>query len=235
MKIAYYGHSSFAAEINGKHLLFDPFITQNPLAEAVDIRKIKADYIFVSHAHFDHITNAAAIADQTGATVISNFEVISWLSKNGVKNTRPLNPGGTYSSDFGRAKCVNAIHSSSLPDGTYGGSAGGFVVESADANFYYSGDTALLLDMKLISETTKLKFAVLCIGGNLTMDIPVASQFGQTPKPRHGFFEISPFYLHKGTGDYVWRLDGCVWNSRLRPLRLKPRRFALNVCTISHE
>ena len=168
MKIAYYGHSSFAAEINGKHLLFDPFITQNPLAEAADVKKIKADYIFVSHAHFDHITDAAAIADQTGATVVSNFEVISWLGKNGVKNTRPLNPGGTYSSEFGRVKCVNAIHSSSLPDGTYGGSAGGFVVESADANFYYSGDTALTLDM---SETTKLKFAVLCIGGNLTMDI----------------------------------------------------------------
>jgi L-ascorbate metabolism protein UlaG (beta-lactamase superfamily) len=85
MKITYYGHSSFAAEINGKHLLFDPL---NPLAEAVDIKKIKADYIFVSHAHFDHITDAAAIADQTGATVISNFEVISWLGKNGLKNTR---------------------------------------------------------------------------------------------------------------------------------------------------
>src|SRR5260221_13535209 len=100
MKIAYYGHSCFAAEINGKHLLFDPFITQNPLAEAVDIKKIKADYILVSHAHFDHITDSAAIADQTGATVISNCEVTTWLGKNGVKNTRPLNPGGTYSSDF---------------------------------------------------------------------------------------------------------------------------------------
>ena len=171
MKIAYYGHATFAAEINGKHLLFDPFITQNPLAKAVDIKNIKADYILVSHAHFDHIADTAAIADQTGATVISNYEVISWLGKNGVKNTRPLNPGGTYSSDFGRVKCVNAIHSSSLPDGAYGGSAGGFVVESADANFYYSGDTALTLDMKLISETTKLELAVLCIGGNLTMDI----------------------------------------------------------------
>ena len=170
MKITYYGHSCFAAEINGKHLLFDPFITQNPLAEAVDIKIIKADYIFVSHAHFDHIADAAAIADRTGATVVSNFEVISWLGKNGVKNMHPFNPGGTYSSDFGRAKCVHAIHSSSFADGTYGGSAGGFVIESADANFYYSGDTALTLDMKLISETTELKFAVLCIGGNLTMD-----------------------------------------------------------------
>jgi L-ascorbate metabolism protein UlaG (beta-lactamase superfamily) len=171
MKIAYYGHATFAAEINGKHLLFDPFITQNPLAKGIDIKKIKADYILLSHAHFDHITDTAAIADQTGATVISNYEVISWLGKTGVKNTRPLNPGGTYSSNFGRVKCVCAIHSSSLPDGAYGGSAGGFVVESTDGNFYYSGDTALTLDMKLISEITKLKFAVLCIGGNLTMDI----------------------------------------------------------------
>jgi len=171
MKITYYGHSCFAAEINGKHLLFDPFITQNPLAKAVDIKKIKANYIFISHGHYDHITDAAAIADQTGATVISNFEMTSWLGKNGVKNAQALNPGGTYSSDFARVKCVNAIHSSSMPDGSYGGSAGGFVVESADANFYYSGDTALTLDMQLISETTKLKFAVLCIGGALTMDI----------------------------------------------------------------
>jgi len=171
MKIIYYGHSCFAAGINGKHLLFDPFITQNPLAKVVDIKEIKADYIFVSHAHFDHMADAVAIANQTNATVISNYEMASWFGKNGVKNAQPLNPGGTYSSDFGRAKCVNAIHSSSLSDGTYGGSAGGFVVESADGSFYYSGDTALMLDMKLISETTKLKFAILCIGGTLTMDI----------------------------------------------------------------
>ena len=170
MKITYYGHSCFAAEINGKHLLFDPFISQNPLAKEVDIKQIKADHIFVSHAHYDHIADAVAIANQTGAIVISNYEIITWLGKNGVKNVHPLNPGGTYFADFGRVKCVNAIHSSSFEDGTYGGTAGGFVVESAGANFYYSGDTALTLDMKFVSETTKLKFAVLCIGGTLTMD-----------------------------------------------------------------
>jgi L-ascorbate metabolism protein UlaG (beta-lactamase superfamily) len=171
MKITYYGHSCFAAEIDGKHLLFDPFITQNPLAKEVDIKRIKADCIFVSHGHFDHMADVAAIANQTNATVISNFEVAAWFSKNGVKNAQPLNPGGAYSSDAFRVKCVNAIHSSSMPDGAYGGTAGGFVVESADANFYYSGDTALTLDMKLISETTKLRFAVLCIGGTLTMGV----------------------------------------------------------------
>jgi L-ascorbate metabolism protein UlaG (beta-lactamase superfamily) len=170
MKITYYGHSCFAAEINGKVVLFDPFITANSLAKTVDIKKIRADYIFVSHAHFDHIADAVTIANQTGATVISNFEIVSWLGKKGVKNVQPLNPGGTYSAEFSRTTCVNAIHSSSFEDGTYGGIASGFVVESAEGNFYYSGDTALTLDMKLVSETTKLKFAVLCIGGTLTMD-----------------------------------------------------------------
>jgi len=170
MKITYYGHSCFSAEINGKHLLFDPFVTPNPLAKEVDIKKIKADYIFVSHGHFDHIADAVAIAHQTNATVLSNYEIAAWLGKNGVQNALPLNPGGTYVSDDFRVKCVNAIHSSSFSDGTYAGSAGGFVVESAGANFYYSGDTALTLDMKLISETTELRFAVLCIGGTLTTD-----------------------------------------------------------------
>jgi L-ascorbate metabolism protein UlaG (beta-lactamase superfamily) len=170
MKITYYGHACFAAEINGKHLLFDPFITQNPLAKAVDVKKVKADYIFVTHGHDDHLADAAQIAQQTGAIVIANFEVAEWLGKNGVNNIHGVNPGGSYRADFGRAKFVNAIHSSSLPDGSYGGSAGGFVVESADENFYYSGDTALTLDMKLISEATRLKFLVLCIGGNFTMD-----------------------------------------------------------------
>lgn len=170
MNITYYGHSCFAVEIKGKHVLFDPFITGNPLAKAVDVKNIKADYIFVSHAHFDHVADAVAIANQTGATLISNYEIVSWLGKNGAKKVQPLNPGGAYSADFGRARCVPAIHSSSFEDGTYGGTAGGFVVESTEGNFYYSGDTALTLDMKLVSETTKLNFAVLCVGGTLTMD-----------------------------------------------------------------
>jgi L-ascorbate metabolism protein UlaG (beta-lactamase superfamily) len=170
MKITYYGHACFGAEIGGKHLLFDPFITQNPLAKSIDVKKIKADYILVTHAHDDHLADAAPIAAQTGATVISNFEVAEWLGKNGVKKVHGLNPGGSYPFDFGRAKFVHAIHSSSFPDGSYGGVPGGFVVESRETNFYYSGDTALTLDMKLFGEATKLKFAVLSIGGNYTMD-----------------------------------------------------------------
>jgi L-ascorbate metabolism protein UlaG (beta-lactamase superfamily) len=171
MKITYYGHACFGAEIAGKHLLFDPFITQNPLAKAVDVKKIKADYILVTHAHDDHLADAASIAAQTGAIVVTNYEIAEWLGKQGVKKTHGLNPGGTFRFESGDGKFVHAIHSSSFPDGSYGGVPGGFIVKSSEANFYYSGDTALTLDMKLFGEGIRLKFLILCIGGNFTMDV----------------------------------------------------------------
>jgi L-ascorbate metabolism protein UlaG (beta-lactamase superfamily) len=171
MKVTYYGHACFGAQVAGKALLFDPFITGNELARSVDIRKIPADYILVSHGHADHMADAAEIAKRTGATIVSNYEVTVWFGKQGIAKTHPLNHGGGHAFDFGRVKFVNAIHSSSLPDGTYGGNPGGFVVESREGNFYYSGDTALTMDMKLIGESTALKFAALCIGDNFTMGV----------------------------------------------------------------
>jgi L-ascorbate metabolism protein UlaG (beta-lactamase superfamily) len=152
-------------------LLFDPFITGNDLARQVDINAIRADYILISHGHSDHLGDAVAIAKRTGATLVSNFEITQWLEKQGLQKTHPLNHGGGYGFDFGRAKFVNAIHSSSLPDGTYGGNPGGFLIETKEGTFYYSGDTALTLDMKLIGEGAKLRFAALCIGDNFTMDV----------------------------------------------------------------
>jgi L-ascorbate metabolism protein UlaG (beta-lactamase superfamily) len=171
MKVTYYGHACFAAQIAGKTLLFDPFITGNELAKNIDVSKVPADYILISHGHQDHMGDAEVIAKRTGAMIISNYEVTVWFGKQGLQKTHPLNHGGGYEFDFGRAKFVNAIHSSSLPDGTYGGNPGGFVIESKEGNFYYSGDTALTMDMKLIGETTKLKFAALPIGDNFTMGV----------------------------------------------------------------
>jgi len=101
--------------------------------------------------------------------VIANFEVGEWLLGHGVPQVHHLNQGGGFNFDFGRVKSVNAVHSSTMPDGSHGGNPGGFVIESPDGNFYFSGDTALTLDMKLIGESTKLKFAALCIGDNFTM------------------------------------------------------------------
>ena len=171
MKLTYYGHACFGVEVTNKNLLFDPFITGNELAKNIDIKKIPADYILISHGHADHMADAEEIARRTGATIISNYEITVWFSRQGLKKTHPLNHGGGYRFDFGRAQFTNAIHSSSLPDGTYGGNPGGFIVESADGNFYYSGDTALTFDMKLIGEGVPLKFAALPIGDNFTMGV----------------------------------------------------------------
>lgn len=181
MKITYYGHSSFGVFIGGKNVLFDPFVTPNELAKSIDINKIPADYILLSHGHFDHVADALAIAQRTNATIVSNYEIATWYQKQGVKNTHPLNHGGAWSFDFGKAKYVNAVHSSVLPDGTYGGNPGGFVCETNEGNFYYSGDTALTLDMQLIPLTSnKLDVALLPIGNNFTMgidDAMLASDF----------------------------------------------------------
>ncbi len=171
MKVTYYGHACFAAHVSDKTLLFDPFITGNELAKAIDVDTVPADYILLSHGHMDHMADAAAIAKRTGATIVSNYEVTVWFNKQGLQKTHPLNHGGGWRFEFGRVKFVNAVHSSSLPDGTYGGNPGGFVVESAEGNFYYSGDTALTMDMKLIGESSRLTFAALCIGDNFTMGI----------------------------------------------------------------
>jgi L-ascorbate metabolism protein UlaG (beta-lactamase superfamily) len=171
MKVTSYGHSCFSVVVAGKHLLFDPFITDNPLAEGVDVNQVPADFILISHGHDDHILDAVTIAERTGALVISNFEIIEWLTKQGLQRLHALNHGGGWDFEFGRAKLVNAIHSSMLPDGSNGGSPGGFVVETSEGNFYYSGDTALTLDMQLIPLGTSLDFAALCIGDNFTMGI----------------------------------------------------------------
>jgi len=180
MKITYYGHACFGIEINGNHLLFDPFITPNSLATNIDIEKIPADFIFVSHGHADHIADAVVIAKRTNALVISNFEIINWLSNQGVKNTHPMNIGGARKFDFGTVKSVLAVHSSELPDGTFGGNPGGFIIESAGQRFYFAGDTGLNYDMKLIGDYTPLDFAFLPIGDNFTMgidDAVIASDF----------------------------------------------------------
>lgn len=169
MKFTYYGHSCFSVFAGGKHILFDPFITPNEMADSIKIDDIQADYIFVSHGHFDHIYDAVNIAKRTGAMVLGNWEIYDWFNKQGVTNTHPINPGGKFTFDFGTVKGVTAVHSSSFPDGSYAGVASGYVFKTTDGNFYYSGDTGLTLDMQLIARWTKLDFAVLPIGDGLTM------------------------------------------------------------------
>lgn len=169
MKFTFYGHACFSIEVAGKTLLFDPFISPNPKAAHIDMSAIKADYILISHAHGDHIADAVALAKQTGATCVSNYEIVTWLQAQGVEKAHPMNHGGQWKFDFGWVKYVNAIHSSSFPDGTYGGQPGGFIVDSVEGTFYYSGDTALTYDMKLWGKQHDIDIAILPVGDNFTM------------------------------------------------------------------
>ena len=170
MKYTYYGQSSFLLETETKKFLFDPFISQNPLAKAIDITKIEADYILVSHGHGDHVGDLISIAKQTKAMVIANPEVIGWVMKQGIENVHPMN-FGKYKFDFGTVRMVWATHSAGLPDGSYGGNPAGFVLELENKQIYFAGDTGLTLEMKLLADLYKLDYAILPIGGNYTMDI----------------------------------------------------------------
>ncbi|GAA3606286.1 metal-dependent hydrolase [Flavivirga amylovorans] len=170
MKITFYGHASLGIQVNDVDILVDPFISGNPNASHINIEQLKADYILVTHAHQDHILDVEAIAKRTGAVVVSNFEIITHYEKLGIEG-HPMNYGGKWDFDFGTVKYVNAIHTSSFPDGSHGGQPGGFVIEGEHKNIYIAGDTALTYDMKLIPLQTKLDLAILPLGDNFTMGI----------------------------------------------------------------
>ena len=170
MKYTYYGQSCFLLETANTKFLFDPFISQNPLASDIDMTKIEADYILVSHGHGDHIADLVTLAKQTKATVIAIPEIIDWLNKQGIENVHPMN-FGKYKFDFGTVRMVWATHSSGLPDGSYGGNPAGFVLEINGKQIYFAGDTGLTIEMKLLADLYQLDYAILPIGGNYTMDV----------------------------------------------------------------
>ena len=185
MIITFYGQNSFGIKIGDIHVLVDPFITGNKLSkDIINILDLKADYILLTHAHQDHILDAEAIAKNTGAIIVSNFEIATHYENKGFE-VHPMNHGGSWDFEFGKLKYVNAIHTSSFPDGSYGGQPGGFVIEGEHKNIYIAGDTALTMDMKLIPLSTKLDLAILPIGDNFTMgleDAIIASDFIECDK-----------------------------------------------------
>ncbi|SNR15087.1 metal-dependent hydrolase [Tenacibaculum jejuense] len=170
MKITFYGHACFGIEINNTNIIVDPFITGNPLAQDIDINSIKADYILVTHAHQDHVLDVEVLAERTGATIVSNYEIVMYYGAKDLKG-HPVNHGGTFKTENFSAKYVNAIHTSSFADGSYGGQPGGFVITAGDKSLYIAGDTAVTMDMKLIPMTTKLTASIFPIGDNFTMGV----------------------------------------------------------------
>ena len=211
MNIKYFGHSCFGIEIDGMNLLFDPFITPNELAKDIDIKSIKADYIFLSHAHQDHIYDALEIAKNNDSTIVACWEITEWAIANGHTKTHPMNIGGTWDFNFGTVQMVNAVHSSSFADGSYGGSPAGFVFIGPNHCFYYSGDTALTMDMKLIAERYALNFAFLPLGSNFTMDIHDAVKAAKLLNCNHIIgmhFDTFPFIkINHSTAEQVFEKE----------------------------
>ncbi len=184
MKITFYGHACLGIQIKDIHILVDPFISGNEKASAIELDSLKADYILVTHAHQDHTLDVEAIAKRTGAVIVSNYEIVLHYQGLGFEG-HPMNHGGSWDFEFGNLKYVNAIHTSSFPDGKYGGQPGGFIIEGEHKNIYIAGDTALTMDMKLIPMQTKLDLAILPIGDNFTMginDAIIASDFIECDK-----------------------------------------------------
>jgi L-ascorbate metabolism protein UlaG (beta-lactamase superfamily) len=176
MLITFLGHASLWIETGNAKLLVDPFISGNDkTAGIVDIQTLDPDYILITHAHQDHILDVETIAKNSGATIVSNYEIATHYQNMGFQ-VHPMNHGGNWNFDFGTLKYTNAIHTSSFPDGSYGGQPGGFIITTKSKCIYIAGDTALTLDMKLIPMTHTLDLAVLPIGDNFTMGIDDAVQ-----------------------------------------------------------
>lgn len=168
--ITWLGHNTWDV-ISGSHqILIDPFLDDSPTAPKKS-DAVQADFILISHGHYDHIADAVKIATRTHARCVANFEICQWLTKQGIAEdqTLPMNLGGGVDLPFGRVTMTLAHHSSSLPDGTYGGSASGFVIQfSSGGTIYFACDTALFLEMRLIG-LHKLDMAMLPIGDLYTM------------------------------------------------------------------
>lgn len=180
MKITFLGHATLLINTINSVILVDPFISENENAkDIIDIQEIHPDYILLTHAHRDHVLDAEEIAQRTNAVIISNYEITNHYKEKGIK-VHPLGHGGSFNFKFGKLKYVNAVHTSSFADGTYGGKPGGFVLSADDKHIYIAGDTALHMDMKLISYWYDLDLAILPIGDNFTMgvdDAIIASDF----------------------------------------------------------
>ncbi|MDE2730736.1 MAG: metal-dependent hydrolase [Bacteroidota bacterium] len=170
MKLTYYGHSAFLVETAGHKLLFDPFLSGNPhAAGVVSAADLHPDVILLTHAHGDHWGDTLEIARQSGALIVANFEITSYAQRNGHDRVQPMNTGGSWNFPWGRLTQTYARHSSSFPDGTYGGNPNGYLLCAEGRWIYNTGDTSPFTEMAWIGEDFAVDLALMPIGDCFTM------------------------------------------------------------------
>lgn len=206
IKYTYVGHGTHLLDIDGQKVLIDPFFTSNPSTD-VAADSVEADFILVSHGHFDHVEDVVSIAKRTGAKVISNFEIVNWVQGQGVENAHPQHIGGGFNHEFGYVKLTIAHHGSALPDGSYGGNPAGFLITAAGKKLYFACDTALFLEMQLYGEEG-IDLFVVPIGDNFTMGPDDALKAVKMVKPK----VVVP--SHYETWPPIAQ-DGAAWAARV--------------------
>jgi L-ascorbate metabolism protein UlaG (beta-lactamase superfamily) len=207
-RMCWLGHAALLLESDGKRVLIDPFLTNNPAA-AKKAAEVLADFILVSHGHGDHVGDTVDIARRTGATVVCNYEMSAWFQKQGLTKVHGQQHGGGHRFPFGHVKLTLAFHGSALPDGSYGGNPCGFLITFNDgARVYDAADTGLFGDMRLIGEEG-LDLAVLPIGDNYTMGPDDALRAVKLLEPRR----VVP--IHFNTWDLIAQ-DAAAWAERVR-------------------
>lgn len=213
VKVIYHGHSNVELHADGHRIQMDPFYDSNPLA---DVKSDQRDpqFIFLSHAHFDHVEDAERMAKRNGAIIVANFEMATYYENRGIK-TVAMNTGGGSAFAFGRANLVQAFHTSTFPDGTAGGAPGGWILHIGGKTIYFAGDTALFGDMALFGKLWNIDLAFLPIGDQFTMGPDHALLAAEMLKASH----VMP--IHYNTFPPI-KQDATAFGQRLREKQINP-------------
>jgi L-ascorbate metabolism protein UlaG (beta-lactamase superfamily) len=205
-QLTYFGHGTIGLKIDQYSLVIDPFFTDNP-ATGTKAGEVNPDYLLITHGHGDHVGDAIEIAQRTGAKVIANAEIARWLGERGAE-TCAQHIGGGRQYPFGYVKMTLAVHGSSLPDGSYGGMPGGFLITTtAGEKIYLAGDTGLFAGMSLIGEEG-IDLALLPIGDNYTMGPDDALRAVKLIQPKYAV------PVHYNTWELIAQ-DPLAWKERV--------------------